>query len=941
MTENGGGPYRPEDGEPESPAPKSGSWFTPSGERHRTQAQYQDPYLTGSGAEGAPGTAASEAPGGDATPRPAEEPGWYPYGSSQAEDRARGREETATGGYPGLDGYPGTGGYPSLGYGTTRPGMAEPYPEALGGPSLAGPADPAEPAAPSRPEETTSTALLAFGEGVGNEAGGHQPQQTWEQTGERHPAPEGTPAGPDTSVDAHRSSPERPVWENTGNGPFDTAWGRDEVSTERHPRAGEDRGNDRWESDADPATATAFSGRDGDTTGELPFWRDGDVPSRWTEDGGPATPASPLDAREEGAARLPQDGGAQPGGDVAWDSYVGGSDRRGEDPLSTGLIYLDRDRVDEGPGRRGDVASGPEGFGDGGYGPADAPASPGPGDDRPLDGPERHDDDPLSTGLIYLDGSHERETPRPDVPGRGADHGAAGAHAAQRGPSIGDAPSQQADVPFWDEPSGRRAGAGPEESDERIAGHTGTAPTAGYGDEAPASPDVPTAGYEPSSSGAPAGEPAMGSGDTWAFSRDDPRLPESVRRIGAEAQDRRRRDDPLGYADEAAGPEEGYGDAPGGYGGDSVSDPLTAIAEQQARARAWEEERDHGPRVFDGEDGTREFPALGALGGRHEDGAPSVGVPGPHGAPEMGPDTDRPGDRWAGDELGVDGRRGSDEPGYDYGRGPGDRWAGDELGVDGRRGSDEPGYDYGRGPGDRWAGDELGVDGRRGSDEPGYDYGREDYDRAGGPDLRSDEGDDDGYGYGYDDRGEEYGRGDRGRGAVDEDRYVEDERYGQRGYDDRDEEYGRDDRGRGAVDEDRYVEDERYDDDDYGSDRAASRRAPRGRRRDKLAEEFPGFDDRPLGASPGDGYPGYDNLDTLPETEPKASAALWLGIASLIPVIGLFTAVGVFVVGPKARRDIRESRGELEGLGLVKAGTVLAVVGAVLTVVEVVLYLVL
>jgi hypothetical protein len=126
---------------------------------------------------------------------------------------------------------------------------------------------------------------------------------------------------------------------------------------------------------------------------------------------------------------------------------------------------------------------------------------------------------------------------------------------------------------------------------------------------------------------------------------------------------------------------------------------------------------------------------------------------------------------------------------------------------------------------------------------------------------------------------------------------------------------------------------------DYGMPEAP---ASRRRRKDPIAEEFPGFVDRPLGGEPGDPYPGYDSIDFLPDTEKGATVTLWLGIASLLPGIGLVTALlALLITGPKAKKAIRSSRGELDGLGLITVGTVFAVVGILVTVISVAIWLVL
>ncbi|MFD6951111.1 hypothetical protein A6A08_00620 [Nocardiopsis sp. TSRI0078] len=139
------------------------------------------------------------------------------------------------------------------------------------------------------------------------------------------------------------------------------------------------------------------------------------------------------------------------------------------------------------------------------------------------------------------------------------------------------------------------------------------------------------------------------------------------------------------------------------------------------------------------------------------------------------------------------------------------------------------------------------------------------------------------------------------------------------------------------------TDDPEYDDGftpaDYGMPEAA---VGRRRRRDPIAGDFPGFDDRPLGGDPGDPYPGYDNIDFLADTERGAVLTLWLGVASLLPGVGLATAlVALLVTGPKAKKEIRESRGQLDGLGLITTGTVFAVLGILVTVISVAVWLVL
>ncbi|WP_159941456.1 hypothetical protein [Nocardiopsis sp. FR6] len=173
--------------------------------------------------------------------------------------------------------------------------------------------------------------------------------------------------------------------------------------------------------------------------------------------------------------------------------------------------------------------------------------------------------------------------------------------------------------------------------------------------------------------------------------------------------------------------------------------------------------------------------------------------------------------------------------------------------------------------------------------------------------------------------------GDEDDGDPDDDRDWADEEPRDRGYgpDPADEEPG--------TDRDGEYEDG-FTPADYGMPEPAARK----RRRDPIADDFPGFDDRPLGGEPGDPYPGYDSIDFLADTERGAMVTLWLGVASLIPGVGLVTAlVALLVTGPRAKRAIRDSRGQLDGLGFITAGTVFAVLGILVTVISVALWLVL
>jgi hypothetical protein len=109
VTDNGGGRFDSPQGEYEPRQQDSGSWFTPSGHRSQTQSAYQDTNEDAAENDGAPGDDRDPATRRD-------EPGGAPFG-----------------------GFPDTGGYPGLG--GARPGLAEPYPDALSG--LGGPPGPA------------------------------------------------------------------------------------------------------------------------------------------------------------------------------------------------------------------------------------------------------------------------------------------------------------------------------------------------------------------------------------------------------------------------------------------------------------------------------------------------------------------------------------------------------------------------------------------------------------------------------------------------------------------------------------------------------------------------------------------------------------------------------------------------------------------------------
>ncbi|QRN78670.1 MAG: hypothetical protein JK586_09370, partial [Nocardiopsis sp. BM-2018] len=461
-----------------------------------------------------------------------------------------------------------------------------------------------------------------------------------------------------------------------------------------------------------------------------------------------------------------------------------------------------------------------------------------------------------------------------------------------------------------------------------------------------------------------------GSGNTWAFDRDDPRLPDVVR----DAERRRRESAPEepAYADWGVAPEgeNTAQSAPERESGPDTGelsaavatsdDPLAAIADMQSRAKAKEPQeageaetwpsRPERTEAAPGPGGGQQWddhswdgsaraeaawdqdplrdplqqPEPAAWGGTPEEGDESwrggEGATQMFTAPsfEQAPEADARGarsrDHSEYDELGFDDRgrggRGYPDQGYgeqDYG----------EQGLAGQGYTDQDHRDQGYD--DRGYGGFDGPDTGRGYDEQAYD------DR------------------GYDDRG----YGDQG--------YADDQGYDPQGYADRGHESDA-----GPFTGDRFDGDPEISEAPERAGRPAGDRSPEGesdyedgftpadygmpeqpkpakRRRDKIAEDFPGFDEA---RDDGD-YPGYDSIDFLADTEPGANATLWLGVASVIPVVGVITAIlALFVTGPKAKKAIRESRGTLDGLGLITTGTVFAVIGIVVTVISVAIWFV-
>ena len=85
---------------------------------------------------------------------------------------------------------------------------------------------------------------------------------------------------------------------------------------------------------------------------------------------------------------------------------------------------------------------------------------------------------------------------------------------------------------------------------------------------------------------------------------------------------------------------------------------------------------------------------------------------------------------------------------------------------------------------------------------------------------------------------------------------------------------------------------------------------------------------------PQAGYPYQGYATYAAPNHPKATTALVLGLVS---VIGTFTCLVpilaspfAWVIGVKARREIRQSNGQLGGDGMATAGMVLGIIGTVL-----------
>ncbi|MFL6024697.1 MAG: DUF4190 domain-containing protein [Marmoricola sp.] len=103
----------------------------------------------------------------------------------------------------------------------------------------------------------------------------------------------------------------------------------------------------------------------------------------------------------------------------------------------------------------------------------------------------------------------------------------------------------------------------------------------------------------------------------------------------------------------------------------------------------------------------------------------------------------------------------------------------------------------------------------------------------------------------------------------------------------------------------------------------------------QYGQQHPGYPQQPYSQQPGYpyGYPAYS-----PPTSSRATTALVLGLVGVIGsflTCGLALAVSPFAwaIGVKARREVQESQGQLEGGGMATAGVVLGIIGTVLLVI--------
>ena len=897
MTEHGGAPDRPGGGQEQSQQQTS-SWFQPSSERYRTQAEYRDPYEEQQKDQDDPaGTGLSDH-----------------------------REALSSPRYPNSGGYPGLGGY-----GGGVPGMAEPYPSALSGSGPSGGAGTPSPAndypfdlpprdlARSHREGGESRTGYAASDGDDDPGPGpaydlssrsYRPEELYpsEPPGTARPT---SPAGAETAVPSTQGATYRldeplPEESSASAGASGYDFGLSSSSgartTDESPAAGTwniDTGSERGATyrldEPLPEESSASAGASG-----YDFGLSSSSGAR-TADESPATGALPEWAAEGWSPSSP---------DSASTGYSGGTGAsRTAAPADTDDTATEQSFEAAGgrthqPPDPTSVYRIPTG---------DSPQSPL--DPSRLVPPYRQQSGP----------DHPERSDR-DVESAGSGGDGSSAASGFATPDRGE--SWEPRTPVDSSLLGGEAGWGGSSAAGADSGQEGAAASVDHGFSDRGESWEPRTPVD-SSAGDSLG---TGSGNTWVFSQDDPRLPESVREGAAASVDHGFSDrgeswEPRTPVDSSAGDSLGTGS--GNTWVFSQDDPRLpeSVRESTERTAAWSTDTTSSPTAQSDPESTSTWDALRTTdfasreaedddrwSGRGGDplGEPTETVqPAP---PNEGGTPETPASASADPLLAIANEQSRARARELASQSELDNWNLAEGIVKENTGavplppdlSEEAlGSDHRAGDAPRY--DELGYDGRRDSGyddhaDDGYgDDGRFDRDADDRTPL-GDESDADAYDSGW--RGADHSPHDEDRGdAPDDDEY----------YDDVDDRY-RPEPVRG------------------GAPRAS-------RRKDKIAQEFPGFTE-PLGGTSAD-YPGYDNIDVWPETEGLATATLWLGIFSLLPGIGLLPAVIALVLGPKARRNIRTSRGQLEGEQLVKAGTVLAVIGIVVSVLTVVGYLLL
>lgn len=746
MTDNGGERHLSPHDEYEPRQQEPDSWFTPSGDRHRSQSQYQNLYEPG--VDGAP--AAEETPAAGETP--------YETG-------ATGNFRTSfpdTGGYPGMSG--------------TRPGMAEPYPSALDG---------------------LGTSPSEYGTGVSPVGEQHGPPSAAPYSDFASPAvsrpytPSADPATGEIPTVSHEvgtgpDSQEAPSASGTGAGPDTVSpFGGDATSP------AESGGTDSVYRIPDPGPQQP-----------APFGRAAQSGERYSD------PLSPDNERQAAgdwdtypAPGSHPGGDRGPGGDPlgGWDGKYTVPTAEGPQAYPTGQWYDSS--------AAGTQESYPYGGGAGdstasGWGSAPAePWVPSHGDYRsPASPPEfstgentAHSWAETGSGTTHSVDRYDDELSRDRYDDE--------LSRPYSGGFVGNDPAEAR----WEQWSGPATGEDNVAGTDTAAG-TGTDPGGGIG---------------------------TGSGNTWAFSREDPQLPDSVREAGIRAEERR-----------GAGTDTPAWSDPGGWsteGGTTGFSPGAAPAEGAVP-------QDGGADPLAGDRGW-------------SDGAQT---------PSYGPDP-----------LGSSGWYGI---GASAGAGT-DTWYGAGAGQ-----NQDPGVESGTAS-DPGTGTQAmpTVPQDEGTKPP---VGGHSHPGEAPPGAQPQPGE---AGYGPDD--------------VRSDFPAEEE-----------------------WNSDTFRESPPVGEDASVGEQGQSRSAP------PPEGEFPDFDERATdSAAEVDPYPGYDNIDYWPETDPGALTTVWLGVLSLVPVIGVASAaVVLWLTAPKARASIAESDGELEGVKLVTAGVVLAWAGIALFAVEVV-----